>query len=224
MSDPKDTAASEPGLLTDDPITPTISASEIVYPGMVWSIRKESFELGDGALTREFVEHTGAVAVLAMDDDERILLIKQYRHPIRAREWELPAGLLDITGEDPLVGAQRELAEEADLVASQWDLLTDFQTSPGGSNEAIRVYLARGLSDAEEVYARFDEEAEIEKRWVSFDEIVEAVLASRVQNSILAISALAADAARRRDWSTLSDASTPWTRHPLYRASGTIEG
>jgi len=205
-------------LLTDDPVTPVIASSEIAYPGMVWSIRKESFEFGDIALTREFVDHTGAVAVLAMDDQERILLIKQYRHPIRAREWELPAGLLDITGEDPLTGAQRELAEEADLVAGQWDLLTDFQTSPGGSNEAIRVYLARGLSDSPEVFARFDEEAEIEKRWVSIDEAVDAVLASRLQNSILAISVLAADAARRRGWTTLSDASTPWTRHPLYTA------
>lgn len=203
-------------LLTDDPVTPVVVSSQIAYPGMVWSIRSESFEFGDIALTREFVDHTGAVAVLAMDDQERILLIKQYRHPIRAREWELPAGLLDITGEDPLVGAQRELAEEADLVASQWDLLTDFQTSPGGSNEAIRVYLARGLSDSAEVFARFDEEAEIEKRWVSIDDAVDAVLASRVQNSILAIAVLAADAGRRRGWTTLSDASAPWTRHPLY--------
>jgi len=214
---------SDSELLTDDPVTPVVSSSEIVYPGMVWSIRKESFEFGDIALTREFVDHTGAVAVLAMDDEERILLIKQYRHPIRAREWELPAGLLDITGEDPLVGAQRELAEEADLIAGQWDLLTDFQTSPGGSNEAIRVYLARDLDDSPEVFARFDEEAEIEKRWVSIDEAVEAVLASRVQNSILAISVLAADAARRREWSTLSDAATPWTRHPLYSTPAVAE-
>lgn len=209
-------SAASTELLTDDPVTPVVVSSEIAYPGMVWSIRSESFEFGDIALTREFVDHTGAVAVLAMDDQERILLIKQYRHPIRAREWELPAGLLDITGEDPLAGAQRELAEEADLVAGQWDLLTDFQTSPGGSNEAIRVYLARDLSDSAEVFARFDEEAEIEKRWVSIDDAVDAVLASRVQNSILGIAVLAADAGRRRGWSTLSDAATPWTRHPLY--------
>ena len=203
--------------LEDELVDPVISDSELVYDGMVWGVRKEVFGLGEGTLTREYVAHTGAVAVFAMDDDERILLIKQYRHPIRAREWELPAGLLDITGEDPVVGAQRELAEEADLVAEHWNLLTDFQTSPGGSNEAIRVYLARGLSDATEVFERFDEEAEIEKRWVSFDELVEAVLERRVQNSILAISALAADAARRRGWKNLADAREPWTRHPLFR-------
>jgi len=215
------TEAHTPESLADELVEPTITDSSVVYDGMVWSVRKEQFSYDDKPINREFVDHTGAVAVLAMDDDERILLIKQYRHPIRAREWELPAGLLDVTGEDPVVGAQRELAEEVDLVASRWDLLTDFQTSPGGSNEAIRVYLARGLSDAPEAFARYDEEANIEKRWVSFDEVIEAVLARRVQNSILAIAALAADASRSRGWSTLADARTPWTRHPLFRPSAT---
>lgn len=202
--------------LSDEPFEPRIISSDLVYKGHVWDIRSETFEYNGEEITREFVDHTGAVAILAMDDEERVLLIKQYRHPIRQRDWELPAGLLDIAGEDALLGAQRELAEEADLVATDWALLTDFQTSVGGSNESLRVYLARGLSDTPEAFARTHEEVDIEKRWVSLDEVIDAVLATRLQNSILAISVLAADASRRRGWNTLGDARAPWTRHPSF--------
>ena len=205
-----------PELLADETFEPHVVSGGLAYKGKVWNIRTETFEYNGDRITREFVQHTGAVAVLAMDDDENILLIKQYRHPVRSREWELPAGLLDIAGEDPLVGAKRELAEEADLVATDWNVLTDFQTSPGGSNEALRVYLARGVSAAPEAFARTDEEFDIEVRWASLDEVIEAVLQRRIQNSILAIAALAADALRRRGWDGLADAETPWTRHPSF--------
>ncbi|CAN5222692.1 NUDIX hydrolase [soil metagenome] len=205
-----------PESLVDDAIEPTVIVSERVYEGKVWDIRSERFEYNGAELTREFVDHTGAVAIMAMDDEGRVLLIKQYRHPIRHREWELPAGLLDIAGEDPLIGAQRELAEEADLAASEWHVLTDFMTSPGGSNEALRVYLARGVTTVAP-FDRHDEEVDIETRWVALDDVVSAVLARDIQNSILAIAALAAAAARDRGWVTLSDANAPWTRHPSYR-------
>ena len=188
-----------------------------MFDGKVWDIRRDVFTLDDGAVTREYVDHTGAVAVLAMDERDRVLLIKQYRHPVRVRDWELPAGLLDITGEDPLLAAQRELAEEADLVAEQWSLLCEFMTSPGGSNEVIRVYLARGTSAAPDVFTRTEEEAGIELRWVPLDEVVDAVLARDAQNSILAIAALSAQASRSRGWQTLADANEPWTRHPALR-------
>jgi len=155
--------------------------------------------------------------VLVLDDQDRVCLIRQYRHPIRTREWELPAGLLDFAGESALAAAQRELAEEVDLVAADWALLSDFHTSPGGSNESLRVYLARGVSDAHEVFDRTDEESEIEKRWVALDEVVDAVLGRRVQNSILVIAVLAAHASRARGWSSLGDAESAWTRHPLAR-------
>jgi ADP-ribose pyrophosphatase len=206
-----------PESLVDDLANPAIVSSAKVYAGKVWDIRSETFDYNDAQLTREFVDHTGAVAVLALDDQDRVLLIKQYRHPIRHREWELPAGLLDIAGEEPLLGAQRELAEEADLAASEWHVLTDFMTSPGGSNEALRVYLARGVSETAP-FEREAEEIDIEKRWVDLDEVVTAVLARDVQNSILAIAVLAAAASRSRGWSTLGDAQAPWTRHPSYRA------
>jgi len=203
--------------LQDDLVDLPISESDVVFDGKVWNIRREKFTLGEGEITREFMDHTGAVAILALDDDGRVCLIRQYRHPIRAREWELPAGLMDITGESALIGAQRELAEEVDLVASQWNVLVDFQTSPGGSNEALRIYLARGLSDADEIFERTDEEAELEKTWVSLEDIVDAVLARDIQNSILVIGALAAVAARERNWATLAPGDAPWPRHPLSR-------
>jgi 8-oxo-dGTP pyrophosphatase MutT (NUDIX family) len=204
-------------MLSDDFVSPEILESDVVFGGHVWNIRRDKFVLEGDEITREYMDHTGAVAVLALDERDRVLLIKQYRHPIRMRDWELPAGLLDIRGESPLVAAQRELAEEVDLVAETWDLLTEFMTSPGGSNEVLRVYLARGVSAAPEVFARTEEEAGIELRWVPLDEVVDSVLSRDVQNSILAIAALSAAAGRDRGWSTLADPNAPWPRHPLQR-------
>ena len=204
-------------MLSDDFVTPEIIRSDIVHDGRVWDIRSDTFVLEGERITREYMDHTGAVAVLALDERDRMLLIKQYRHPIRMRDWELPAGLLDIHGESPLVAAQRELAEEADLVAETWSLLAEFMTSPGGSNEVLRVYLARGVSAAPEVFARAEEEAGIELRWVPLDDVVDGVLSRDLQNSILAIAALSAAAGRARGWSTVGDPNARWPRHPLER-------
>ncbi|MCS0499369.1 NUDIX hydrolase [Protaetiibacter sp. 10F1B-8-1] len=168
--------------------------SHRVYEGRVWDIRRDRFRFGDHELERDYVDHTGAVAVLARDAEDRVLLINQYRHPIRSRDWELPAGLLDVEGEDPLAAARRELAEEADLVAEDWSELLVFATSPGGSDEVIRVYEARGVSAAPEVFDRTEEEAELLLRWVPLAEVVEAALAGRLRNSILLLAVLAADA------------------------------
>lgn len=205
--------------LADDAVEPVVLASDVTFDGRVWDVRREVFELDGHEVTREFMDHPGAVAVLALDEDDRVLVIKQYRHPVRSRDWELPAGLLDIAGESPLLAAQRELAEEVDKVAERWDLLADFMTSPGGSNEVLRVYLARGVSEAPEVFERTEEEAGIEVRWVPLDDLVDAVLARDIQNSILVIAVLSAAAGRARGWSTLGDAQAPMTRHPLERAT-----
>src|SRR5690606_21419645 len=167
---------------------------------------------GGETIVREYMDHTGAVAILALDDQDRVLLIKQYRHPVRARDWEIPAGLLDIAAEDALPAAQRELAEEADLVASEWNVLAEFYTTPGGSDEAIRIYLARGLSPASEAFDRTAEEADIEVRWAPLDEVVDAVLDRRLQNPSLVVGALAAHASRARQWRTLAAADAPWPR------------
>ena len=196
--------------LQDDAVTVEVTQSETVFEGRVWNLRRDAFVYGDGSIVREYVDHSGAVAVLALDEEGRALLIRQYRHPVGFREWEIPAGLLDVPGEDPLEAAQRELAEEADLTAERWDVLSDFFTSPGGSDEAIRIYLARGLSVAPETFARTEEEADIEVRWVHLDEVVDAVLARKLQNPSLVIGALAAAAGRARDWTSLGAADASW--------------
>jgi 8-oxo-dGTP pyrophosphatase MutT (NUDIX family) len=203
--------------LVDDAFPVRLGWSEVPFHGRVWDVRRDIFEYGESTIAREYVDHTGAVAILAMDDHDRVLLIKQYRHPIGARDWEIPAGLLDIDGESPVIGAQRELAEEADLVASEWGLLCDFATSPGGSNEVIRVYLARGLSATNSAFERDEEEADIETRWVDLDDAVDAVLERSVGNAILSIAILTAHASRARGWTNLGDADSPWPRHPKLR-------
>ncbi|WP_308799956.1 NUDIX hydrolase [Agromyces silvae] len=206
----------EPGsALADDPAPVEVLESERVFEGRVWDVRSDTFIYGDERITRDYVDHPGAVGVFAIDDDDRVFLIQQYRHPIGFRDWEIPAGLLDVDGESPLDAAKRELAEEADLVAADWAVLTEFWTSPGGSDESIRVYLARGLSAAPEAFTREAEEADMQTAWVPLDELVDAVLTRRLANSPLLIATLTAHAARERGWQTLGAADAPWpTRSP----------
>ncbi|MGW9185538.1 NUDIX domain-containing protein [Agromyces sp. NPDC055661] len=196
--------------IADEPAAQPVQSSERVYEGRVWDLRRDVVELGDGTIVREYVDHPGAVAVLALDDDDRVFLICQYRHPIRARDWEIPAGLLDVPGEEPLAAAQRELAEEGDLAASDWAVLTDFFSSPGSSDEAIRIYLARGLTATDEPFAREEEEAHMETRWLDLDACVDAVLERRVQNPTLVIGVLAAQVARARGWAGLGASDAAW--------------
>ena len=203
-----------PEPIRDVPEQHPLTSETLIHSGRVWDVATETFDYDGTSITREVVRHPGAVAVLALDDDGRVLLIRQYRHPIRTRAWEIPAGLLDVAGEPPLTAAQRELAEEADLAATTWHVLADFQNSPGGSDEAIRVYLARGISSVP-AFERSDEEADIEVRWVPLDDVVDAVLQRRVQSPSLVIGSLAAHAARSRDWATLAPGDEPWLRHPV---------
>jgi ADP-ribose pyrophosphatase len=191
-------AAGDAAPFADEASSVEVLASDVAFAGAVWDIRRERFAYGDGQLVREFLEHPGAVAVLAVDDAGRVLSIQQYRHPIQMRNWELPAGLLDVEGEDPLTAAQRELAEEVDLVASDWEPLITMHTSPGGSDEVIHVFRATGLSPAAEEFARESEEADIVRRWVALDEAVDAVLAGRVRNGIFQAAVLAEHARRSR--------------------------
>ena len=185
---------SAPTPLVDEPLNPQIVSTELDFAGRVWDVRRDVFEYNGHELTRDYVDHPGAVAVLALDDDGRVLLIQQYRHPIRSRDWEIPAGLLDIEGEDPLIAAKRELAEEVDLAATDWSPLVTFHSSPGGSNELITVFLARGVVPAESSYHRTEEEADILVRWVPLADVIAGVLAQDLKNSILAIAVLAAHA------------------------------
>lgn len=206
------------GPLSDEPSNPPVTQRETVFTGKVWNVVRETFTYNEQPIIREFVDHTGAVAVLAMDERERVLVIRQYRHPVRHRDWEIPAGLLDISGEPPYEAAVRELAEEADIEAEDWSVLAEFYTSPGGSNEAIRIYLARGIRPTATPFARTDEEADIEVRWVPLDELVEDVLARRLQNPSLMVGVLAARASRDEGWTTLGPRDLPWSRNPTFGA------
>lgn len=176
-----------------------------LHHGKIWDLVSETVDLGESQVVREFVDHPGAVAVIALDEDDRVLLLRQYRHPVRAELWEPPAGLRDVDGEPPHVTAARELAEEADLRAGSWHELTEFATSPGGSTERIVVYLARDLSEVPEAerFAREDEEAGMVPLWLPLDDAVTAVLEGRLHSPSAAVGVLAAAASRDRGWSTL---------------------
>ena len=196
MSDADDLLVLSEGPLTDLRDPAKVTSSERVFEGRVWDIRRDTLDFAGHPVVREYMDHPGAVAVLAIDDQDRVLLINQYRHPVGLRDWELPAGLLDVAGEAPIAAARRELAEETDLVAEHWSELITFHTSPGGSNETLHVFEARGILPTE-AFARTEEEAEIVLRWAPLDEVVDAVLEGRLSNSILIIAVLAAHAQRR---------------------------
>jgi len=192
--------------LADEVFAVDILSSEVAFEGRVHAVVRESFDYNGVEIVREFIRHPGAVATLVLDDDDRVLLIQQYRHPIRARDWELPAGLLDIPNEPLLEAAKRELAEEVDLAAPTWFVLCDVHTSPGGSDEFARVFLARGATSTGRIFEREAEEADILIRWVLLDEVVAAITAGRITNSLLVVGALAAHAARTTGWSSLRTA------------------
>ena len=178
--------------LRDEPFEPEVLRSDLVYEGKVWDVRSDRIRYGDDEIVRQYVDHTGAVAIVALDDAGRVLIIQQYRHPIRHRDWELPAGLLDVAGEEPLEAARRELAEEADLIATHWEPLVSSWTTPGGNDEIIHIFLATGVEAAAAAHDREDEEADIRVEWVPLADAVDAVLDGRMRNGILAIGVLAA--------------------------------
>src|SRR5215203_1119372 len=147
--------------IVDTPQEWEVTATAAPFQGAKTSIRTDHVVMPDGSVaSRDYQVHPGSVAVLALDEEGRVLVLSQYRHPVREKLWEIPAGLLDVPGENPLHAAQRELYEEAHVKAEDWRVLTDVYTTPGGCDEAVRIFLARGLSEAEgERFAAEDEEA-----------------------------------------------------------------
>lgn len=187
-----------------------VQDSEVVFRGRVISVRKDVVTMpGDTTSQRDVVEHPGAVGVVALDGQGRVLLVTQYRHPVRRRLVELPAGLLDEPGEPALEAAQRELMEEAGLAAETWDVLVDALTSPGMTDEAIRIFLAR---DVREVPRDVQEHEELEMttEWVDLDLAVRRVLAGETENAMAAVGLLAADRASRDGFTTLRPPDAPW--------------
>ena len=193
--------------LVDVPRERDVVEHRLLHAGRVWDLVSDTVTLDDGDVVREYVDHPGAVAVVALDGQDRVLLLQQYRHPVRHELWEPPAGLLDVEGEDPVTAAARELAEEADLVAGRWWRLVELFSSPGGSDERITVFLARDLTQVpdDERYVRGEEEASMVPVWVPLDDAVAAVLAGRLHSPTAIAGVRAAAAARAAGWSTLTE-------------------
>src|SRR6188472_291738 len=159
-------------------------SSETLYIGKIFALRVDDVRMPHGNIAkREVIEHYGAVAVLAMDDANNIVMVYQYRHPVGRRLWELPAGLLDLGGEPPHITAARELREEAGLEATEWRVLVDLVSAPGFSDESVRVYLATDLSDVGRPDAH-DEEADLVVRRFAIDEAVGMALSGEITNAI----------------------------------------
>ncbi len=174
-------------------------ASEHVYDGRVISLRRDTVAMpGGGDSVREVVSHPGAVAVVALDDEDRVVLIRQYRHPVRAHLWELPAGLRDAEGEPPAETARRELAEEALLAAGRWSLLATTYNSPGFCDEEVQVYLAEDLTPADrpEGFVVEHEELDLTLERVPLAEAVQWVADGRIRNGSSIVGVLAAAATR----------------------------
>jgi ADP-ribose pyrophosphatase len=194
-----------------------VVGSETLFEGKIISVRRDEVRMSDGSTAeREVVGHPGAVSVVALDDDGNVVIVNQYRHPVGARLDELPAGLLDVKGEAPLDAAKRELAEEAGLVADEWNVLIDLHSSPGISSEAIRVYLARGLKPAPDNadFRPEHEEANLHVDREPLSHAVRRVLAGGITNAITVAGILAAIHGRATGWRDLRPADAPWPSGP----------
>ena len=162
-----------------------VLSSQLLFDAPIIAVRKDELAMPNEQVAyRDVVEHMGAVAVAAVNDAGEIAMVHQYRHAVKRRLWELPAGLLDLKDESELAGAQRELVEEAGLKAAQWSVLADIVTSPGFCEETARVYLAQDLTEVERPEAFGDEEADMDFAWIKLDAAVAKVLAGEINNSI----------------------------------------
>lgn len=192
-----------------------VEGSETVYSGAILALRIDQVRMPGGSIARrEVVEHDGAVAILAVDDADRIGLIRQYRHPVGVRMLELPAGLLDGPPEEsPVAAAGRELFEETGFRADEWSLLIDIAASPGMTDEVIRVFVARGLTEVGRPVGADDEEADLTVEWVDSVTAAQQVMAGEITNATSAAAILA----YRHVMSTgspLRPADAPWPLKP----------
>jgi 8-oxo-dGDP phosphatase len=191
---------------------PVVSSAELLR-GRLVTVRADKIRTPDNQLAeREVVLHPGAVAVLALDDEDRVLMIRQYRHPVGHLLWEIPAGLRDVAGEDPWVTARRELVEEAGYRARDWWVLADYYSSPGFSTERLRIYLARGLEpvpEAERDFVPQAEEAHLLTAWLPLRDGVRKVLAGELHNGVAALAILAGYAASSEGFDGLRPPGAP---------------
>lgn len=214
-------------LIADEPMSARVVSHRRVWDGAVFDMDEDVIVVSPDTaqLVRHYVAHPGAVAVVALRESTtasgwEVALVDQYRHPVQAKLWEIPAGLLDMEGETPLAAAQRELWEEADLVAEQWNVLVDYFTSPGGSTEGLRIFIARQVAPAppQERFEREGEEAAMTLQWVDLEDAVAAIHAGHLHNPSAVVGILAAASARAQQWRPLRPADAPWLRSPWSRA------
>lgn len=208
--------------ISDEPTSYDVVSTQTVYRSgrVIDVVRDEVAMPGGGTATRDVIRHPGAVGVIALDDHDRVLLLRQYRHPVRQLLWEPPAGLLDEPGEDPLEAAARELFEEAHVRAGRWDVLVDGFTSPGMSAEAIRIYLARDVRPADgPKHEGEHEERDMPTEWVPLDDAVRLVLAGALHNPLAIMGILATAAAAHDGYAQLRPADAPWPQMGEFRGS-----
>lgn len=198
--------------IIDRPTAWPVTERAELAAGRVQTFVRDQIRTPSGeTITREWTRHPGAVGIIALDENDRVVVVRQYRHPAAYTLVEPPAGLLDAEGESYAEAAARELAEEALLAADDWRVLVDLFTSPGASEECVRIFLARGLRPAPrpEGFVLEGEEAHMEVCRVPVDELLDAVYAGRVQNPLLVAGTLALAAARDR-LDSLRPADAPW--------------
>lgn len=202
-----------PGQLRDEPQPRPVHERRHRVDGAKWSVVTDRVELdAETVVERDVVLHPGAVGVVALDDDDQVVMVRQYRHPVASLLWEIPAGLLDDPGESPWQTAVRELVEEAGLRAERWDTVLDLYSSPGMSSETLRVFLARGLTEVpqDERPAATDEEREMLVARVPLDALVEQIGRGQLHNALAVAGILATAQARGRRWQGLLPADHPW--------------
>jgi len=208
-----------PSLVVDRPDSFPVRSSKSRFSGHVIGVQTDLVRMPDGnEAERDVVVHPGAVGAIVLDDRDRVLLVRQYRHPPRRLLWEPPAGLLDrdADGQTPYENAARELYEEAGFRATEWLVLVDLFTSPGMSDEAVRLYLARGVTEvpSEDRHVGQHEEADMPYAWVPLDQAVDKVLAGELHNPLTVSGVLAVAAARARGFANLRQVSAVWPERP----------
>jgi ADP-ribose pyrophosphatase len=195
-----------------------VLASEHHYRGWVIDVHTDVVRMPDGSQAkRDVVGHSGAVAVVALDDQDRVVTVRQYRHPVGDFLLELPAGLLDVPGEPALAAAKRELFEEAAVTADDWAVLVDLYTSPGMTDEAIRVFLARGLHEvpAGQRFEAEHEETSMTVQRYPLEELTRMAVAGELTNGPAVAAIGIALFAQARGWDDLRPADAPWPGRPL---------
>lgn len=154
-------------------------SSEMKFDGKLIKVTYDIANVNGKEAWREVVHHPGASAIVAIDEDNRIIMEKQFRYALNDYLLEIPAGKLD-AGEDPLVCAKRELEEETGIIASEWINLGTIATSPGFCNEVIHLYVAKGLSKGK---IHWDEDEYVEVERYTFDELLQRISEEKIKDS-----------------------------------------